>query len=316
MLHFKMTSSTKSKAKSSKPSPRPRTPETVADDRHPFLMGLGERVRSLRAKRGITRKSLAEQSGISERHIANLELGVGNVSVLILLEISKPLDCSLAELLGDETTSSPEWLFIRRQLTNRDEATLKKARNAIADALGIARDSMAKARRIALIGLRGAGKTTYGRALAKQMNVPFVELSREVERIAGCSVAEIHALYGVAAYARYERAALEYTIQKFEDAVIATPGGIVADTANYELLLSRCHSVWLQATAEDHMNRVVAQGDMRPIAASKQAMNDLRNILKARNAFYSKADIAFDTSQHPIKNGVNELSQKIAHLAK
>jgi XRE family transcriptional regulator, aerobic/anaerobic benzoate catabolism transcriptional regulator len=316
MLHFNMPSKAKSKAKSSKPSSRARTLETAADDRHPFLMGLGERVRSLRAKRGLTRKSLAEQSGISQRHIANLELGVGNVSVLILLQISKPLDCSLAQLLGDETTSSPEWLFIRRQLTNRDEATLMKARNAIADALGIARDSMAKSRRVALIGLRGAGKTSYGRALAKQLDVPFVELSREIELIAGCSVAEIHALYGVAAYARYERTALENTIQKFEAAVIATPGAIVADTANFELLLSRCHSVWLQATPEEHMNRVVAQGDMRPITASKQAMNDLRNILRARTAFYSKADITFNTSIDTIEKGVNRLSQWVSKLAK
>jgi XRE family transcriptional regulator, aerobic/anaerobic benzoate catabolism transcriptional regulator len=316
MLHFKMANKSKKKPVATRATAQKKRAELSDSERNPFLVSLGERVRSLRAKRGITRKSLAEQSGISERHIANLELGVGNVSVLILLQISKPLDCSLAELLGDETTSSPEWLFIRRQLANRDEATLMKARNAIADALGIARDSMTKARRIALIGLRGAGKTTYGRALAKQLDVPFVELSREIESIAGCSVAEIHALYGVAAYARYERTALENTIQTFEAAVIATPGGIVADTANFELLLSRCYSVWLQATPEDHMNRVVAQGDMRPIAASKQAMNDLRSILKARTAFYSKADITFNTGASPIQKGVDELRHLVSELAK
>jgi XRE family transcriptional regulator, aerobic/anaerobic benzoate catabolism transcriptional regulator len=284
------------------------------DDRHPFLSALGERVRALRAKRGVTRKTLSEQSGISERHLANLELGVGNVSILILLQIGDSLDCSLAELLGDVTTSSPEWLFIRRQLAGRDEATLMRARNAIADVLGIAHDAAAKSQRIALIGLRGAGKSTYGRALAKEFGWPFVELSREIEAIAGCGVAEIHALYGVAAYSRYERQALESTIQKHERAVIATPGGIVADTENFERLLSRCHTVWLQASPEEHMSRVVAQGDMRPIAASKQAMDDLRRILRARTDFYGKADITYETSDRPIKSGVKELSQKLKSI--
>jgi XRE family aerobic/anaerobic benzoate catabolism transcriptional regulator len=257
---------------------------------------LGNRVRRLRARRGITRKVLAQIADVSERHLANLESGEGNPSVLILQQIARALDCSLAELLGDETTDSPEWLLIRDLLHGRSPAQLEAARNALTALFGNPQTRDHRMDRIALIGLRGAGKSTLGRALAERLDRPFIDLSREIERIAGCRPDEIHSLYGPAAYRRYERRALEETLAAHARAVIDTPGGIVSETATFNLLLTRCYTIWLTASPEEHMQRVIAQGDLRPMAGNKQAMDDLRLILSERTPFYAKADWIFDTS--------------------
>lgn len=242
---------------------------TPTAGKHPFLLQLGERVRALRARRGMTRKELSIVTGVSERHLGSLEAGAGNASILVLLEVAQALKCSLAELLGE----------------------------AIAT-----RQSKAAARppRIALIGLRGAGKSTLGRMLAQDLGFPFVELSREIEKFAGCTVSEIQSLYGQNAYRRYERRAVEEIIQINPEAVIATPGGLVSDPASFNLLLSHCTTVWLKASPQDHMGRVVAQGDLRPMAGSIEAMEDLQSILAGREPFYSKAELHLDTSAEPL----------------
>jgi XRE family transcriptional regulator, aerobic/anaerobic benzoate catabolism transcriptional regulator len=268
----------------------------MASSKDPFLLALGERVRLLRARRGLTRKSVAKASGVSERHLANLEYGVGNASILVLQQVASALDSDLAELVGDVSTSSPEWLMLRESLRGRSDADLRRARMAIAQLFGTDSADPARARRIALIGLRGAGKSTLGRLLADALDLPFVELSREIERIAGCSIREIHDLYGSNAYRRYERRALDETVRLHAAAVIATPGGIVAEPATFNALLGHCTTIWLQATPEEHMARVAAQGDTRPMAQSREAMADLRRILAGRAAFYAKADATFDTS--------------------
>ena len=273
----------------------------AAEDKNPFLVGLGERVRALRSRRGMTRKAVAHAADVSERHLANLEYGIGNASILVLLQVAGALQCSLAELLGDVTTSSPEWLLIRELLEHRDEATLRRVRVTVGELLGTGGGNAARSPRVALIGLRGAGKSTLGQMLADDLDFPFVELSREIEKFAGCSVAEIQALYGQNAYRRYERRALEEAIQIYPEAVIATPGGMVSDAATFNLLLSHCTTVWLQADPEDHMKRVAAQGDLRPMAASKEAMDDLKGILAGRAAFYSKAEFRLDTSAQPLQ---------------
>ncbi|PUE15704.1 helix-turn-helix transcriptional regulator [Limnohabitans sp. WS1] len=271
----------------------PTEPDTR---RHPFLEALGERVRNLRSRQGMTRRAVALAAEVSERHLANLEYGTGNVSVLVLLQVANALQCSLAELLGDVTTRSPEWLLIRELLGQRSEADLRRARLQLVDLLGEGGNAQERQNRIALIGLRGAGKTALGQRLADDMGFPFIELSREIEQFAGCQISEIHNLYGANAYRRYERRALEEAIQIYPEVVIATPGGLVSDSANFNLLLSHCTTVWLQADATDHMGRVAAQGDMRPMAASREAMEDLKRILEGRAAFYSKADMAINTS--------------------
>ena len=185
-------------------------------------------------------------------------------------------------------------------MTNQDEATLRRARIALAEMLGTASQKGGQSCCVALIGLRGAGKSTLGQMLADDLGYPFVELSREIEKFAGCSVSEIQALYGQNAYRRYERRAVEEAIQIYPEAVLATPGGLVSDAATFNLLLGHCTTVWLQADPEDHMGRVRAQGDLRPMAASAEAMEDLKNILKGRSAFYAKAQYRVNTSEQPL----------------
>lgn len=285
----------------SRPLALPADGAAGAPAKHPFLVGLGDRVRALRARRGMTRKALAAAADVSERHLGNLELGVGNASILILLQVAQALRCTLAELLGDETTRSPEWLMIRELLEHRDEATLRRVREAIVPIVDSAAPvAMARPPRIALIGLRGAGKSTLGRMLAEDLDFPFVELSREIEKFAGCTVGEIQGLYGQNAYRRYERRAMEESIQIYPEAVIATPGGLVSDPATFNLALSHCTTVWLKAHPEDHMNRVAAQGDVRPMAGNEEAMEDLRGILATRAPFYAKAELHLDTSAQPL----------------
>lgn len=267
----------------------------LAGERDPFLVALGERVRSLRARRGISRRALAQTSEVSERHLANLELGQGNASILVLRQIAQALEAPLAELLGDETAASPEWLLIRDLLRHRGDDDLRRAREALAELYGERGAADQRTRRIALVGLRGAGKSTLGRMLADELDVSFVELSTEIERVAGCGLGEIYNLMGPNAYRRYERRALEETIQLYPDAVIATPGGIVSEPATFNLLLAHCYTVWLQASPEEHMQRVVAQGDLRPMAGNDEAMDDLKRILEGRAAFYGKADLRYDT---------------------
>ena len=232
-----------------------------AEERHPYLTSLGERVRALRARRGLTRKAAAARAQVSERHWANLESGTGNASVLVLLQVAKALQCGLASLLEEEEASGS-----------------------------------ARHQHIALIGLRGAGKSTLGQRLARELGFVFIEISRVIETLAGCSISEIHGLYGPQAYRRYERRALEDSLAQHPLAVLATPGGLVSDEASFQLLLAKCFTVWLQATPEDHMARVVAQGDTRPMAASPEAMGDLRRILQDRSPSYARADWQLDTS--------------------
>lgn len=290
-----------------------------AEERNPFLSALGARVRALRARRGMTRKAVALAAEVSERHLANLEYGVGNASILVLLQVANALQCPLGEIIGDVTTSSPEWLLIRELLEQRDDATLQRVRVAIGEMLGTGGGNAAHSTRVALIGLRGAGKSTLGRMLADDLGFPFVELSREIEKFAGCSIAEIQALYGMNAYRRYERRALEEAIQIYPEAVIATPGGLVSDAATFNQLLAHCTTIWLQADPEDHMTRVTVQGDLRPMAASKEAMEDLKSILAGRSAFYSKAQLKLDTSSEPLEPtflALRDMVRKVLQLPK
>jgi XRE family transcriptional regulator, aerobic/anaerobic benzoate catabolism transcriptional regulator len=284
---------------------------TIADDhKNPTLIALGERVRSLRARRAITRKTLAASAGVSERHLANLESGHGNASVLILESVANALGCSLAELMGDETTVSPEWLLIRELLQHKSQDQLKQAHGALSD-LFDAHAPPSKSH-IALVGLRGAGKSTLGAGLAQALGYAFVEINTVIEQYAGCKVAEIHALYGANAYRRYERRALEDTLDHQDRVVIATPGGLVSDTAALAVLLKRCTTVWLQATPEEHMSRVVAQGDKRPMKGNREAMMDLRRILQEREAFYGKANMTFNTSGKSVSDSVLGLQALLA----
>lgn len=285
--------------------------EAAVPEKDPFLIAMGERVRLLRARRGLTRKALAQLADVSERHVANVETGVGNASIQFLRQLCTVLNCSLAEMTGDETASSPDWLMIREVLRGRSDEDLARARAVLGELFDTPASELTRRQRIALIGLRGAGKSSLGRRLAEQLGVPFIELSGQIELLAGCTIAEIHALYGQTAYRRYEQRALEEAIRNHTRAVIATPGGIVSEPATFNLLLTHCYTVWLKASPEEHMKRVLAQGDRRPMSGNREAMDDLKRILESRAQFYSKADKTFDTSAMPADLAFARLQEQL-----
>lgn len=269
----------------------------IADSRHPFLTALGERVRALRAEHGLTRKQLASIAKVSERHLANLEGGTGNVSVLILVELAKAFDVSVAALL-DPTAQIPFGLTQVAQPTAVGQSITLRVPSRVSAHTG--GDPHLPYRRIALIGLRGAGKSTLGKALAQALGYRFIETSRDIEALAGSNLSEIYNLYGEAGYRRFERQAIKAICALKEPIVIATPGGIVSNADTFELLLHQCQTVWLQAKPLDHLARVRSQGDNRPMAATRTtqraAIDDLKSILQLRQPQYARADVTFDTS--------------------
>lgn len=283
-------------------------PATKRDD---YLCRLGERVREERARRGMTRRILARDSGLSERYLAQLEGGKGNLSIKLLRRVGDALNLPLPRLLGGEPAEPAELGRIVELLRRLPPDRLGEAQ-ALLDAHFAAPDRQARQRRIALIGLRGAGKSTLGRRLADDLAIPFIELDREIERESGTSLSEVFDLYGQAAFRRYERRALESVIERHDRAVIATGGSIVSEAATFDLLLSACFTLWLTAAPEEHMARVVAQGDTRPMAGNEEAMEDLRRILAGREALYSKADARVDTAGKTMAQSLRELKKAVA----
>jgi XRE family transcriptional regulator, aerobic/anaerobic benzoate catabolism transcriptional regulator len=274
-----------------------------------FLGALGERVRDMRAQRGMSRKILARDSGVSERYLAQLESGEGNVSVLLLRQIAQALNLPVTDLLREENGQSVELALILQFLQRLPPARLGSVREHLLQQFG---DSPAQRRqRMALVGLRGAGKSTLGARLAKELDAPFIELDNEIEREAGTSLSEIFLLYGQAGFRRYERRALEKTLERNQRCVIAAGGSIVSEPGTYDLLLSTCYTVWLKAEPEEHMARVLAQGDIRPMAGNTEAMDDLRRILAGRAALYRQADCVVDTAGRSIEQSLKELKRAV-----
>ena len=238
-----------------------------------FLSTLGDRVRAWRNEQGMTRKALSAASGVSERYLAQLEAGEGNISVLLLRKVARAMGVPVENLV-------------------REEAPAQKC--------------------IALLGLRGAGKSTLGARLAESMKLPFIELDREVEKEAGAQLGEVFAMYGQEAYRRFERRALERVLRTHAAAVIAAGGGLVTAADTYKLLLERCTCIWLKASPEEHMGRVIAQGDMRPFRGvnapgRSSALDEIKKLLEDRNRLYSRANATVDTSGKTLKQTLNEL---------
>jgi XRE family aerobic/anaerobic benzoate catabolism transcriptional regulator len=276
-----------------------------------YLQLLGQRVRRARAKRGMSRKILASDSGLSERYLAQLEAGTGNASIIVLRQIAEAMDIPLARLVADTPEQSLDMTLLLQLLNRLDPAQLQEARRLVSERFDQA-GTAEKAGRIALIGLRGAGKSTLGSLLAKALGIRFIELDEVIEQDFGAPISEIFALYGQAAFRRHERRSLEATIEAHERAVIATGGGLVAEPASFDLLLSSCVTVWVRTSPEEHMQRVIEQGDHRPMADNSEAMEDLRQILAARDPLYAKADITIDTSG---KSAEDSLADLLAALA-
>jgi XRE family aerobic/anaerobic benzoate catabolism transcriptional regulator len=275
-----------------------------------FAAAVGALVRSARAKRGITRRQLAEQSGASERYLAQIEGGQGNPSVTILKGIADALDVPVAELLPGAGGRGEGFNRILDLIAGVPASEL----TAIADLIeGRTKADLAadRARRIALVGLRGAGKSTLGTMLAEQLGVPFIELDRLIEQEYGTRISDLVEIAGVATFRRYERGCLERVIAEHDAAVIATAGGIVSSPETYGLLLRRTHTVWIKARPEEHMRRVMAQGDFRPMAQNREAMSDLVAILDARSADYARAEAELDTSG----DGEKESFAKLIEIA-
>jgi len=282
------------------------------------LAELGGRVRAWRARRGMTRKQLAADSGLSERFLADVESGKGNVSINSLEATARALNITILELLQDPPR--PAMARIQGLLGRLDEPQLDQAHAMLAGSFGMG-DEQGREKRIALIGLRGAGKSTLGAQLAAQRGVPFVELDREIEREAGTSMNEILLLHGQAGYRRYERRALFRIAEDHADGVVMTTGGsIVSERETFDLLQSRFYCVWLKASPEEHMSRVVAQGDMRPFdatrGASNEAMEDLRRILASREALYARADAVIDTAARTVKQSLKDLERAVPEETK
>lgn len=274
-----------------------------------YLQRLGERVREARARRGMSRKILARDSGVSERYLAQLEAGQGNTSILVLRQIAQALGLPLADLLAEEAERSVELVLAQQFLKRLPPEKLAELRAQLVKDYGAAAADRRK--RIALIGLRGAGKSTLGAHLAAELGVPFIELDREIEADAGTSLHEVFLLHGQAGYRRYERRALERVLERGAPCVIATGGSIVSEPGTYDLLLSTCFTVWLKAAPEEHMGRVAAQGDYRPMAGNDEAMEDLRRILAGRAALYGQADRTVDTAGRTIEESLGNLRRAV-----
>ena len=267
-----------------------------------FLLSLGSRVRDFRNRRGMTRRTLARESDVSERHLAQLESGEGNISILLLRRVAGVLSVSLEELFApqqqngqqsnEQHTSQKQALlhFLERLPSHRlEEAAARLLRD-------FGPEQNLRLARIALIGLRGAGKSTLGSKLAAERNVPFIELDHEIEKETGMPLAEIFSLYGQSGYRAIEKRTLERVLAESVRAVISVGGGIVSEQQTYDYLLAHCYTIWLKAQPEEHMSRVIAQGDFRAMAGSDRAMEDLRRILESREPLYRKADACVDTS--------------------
>ena len=277
-----------------------------------YLRLLGERVRQTRARRGMTRRILAHDSGVSERYLAQLETGRGNISILLLKQIAQALDTPLQALVLEGSEPPVDLVHTTEFLRRLPAADLLEARRLLIEHFGGV-ELQARRGRIALIGLRGAGKSTLGNILASRLDVPFIELDRLIEQESGVSLSVIFDLYGQSGFRRLERRCLDQVIERFPKFVLATGGSLVSEPATFERLLTMCFTIWLQATPAEHMRRVIAQGDMRPMADNREAMSDLKRILDVREPLYRKADAVINTSGSSVEESVLMLEKAVCN---
>jgi XRE family transcriptional regulator, aerobic/anaerobic benzoate catabolism transcriptional regulator len=274
------------------------------------LKSLGERVRQARARRGMTRKQLAHHSGVSERYLAQIEAGHGNISVLVLRQLGKALNMSADVLLYEGSEPPVEFVHTVEFLRRLSVDELKHARQMLLHQFGGV-DPAARHRRIALIGLRGAGKSSLGAALAERLEMPFLELDRLIEQESGLTLNLIFDFRGQAGFRELERQCLENVLRRHPCFILATGGSLVSEPGTFERLLSSCFTVWVRTSPEEHMRRVMDQGDMRPMSNNRDAMSDLKRILAEREVLYSKADIQIDTAGRTLEQSLDTLIQTL-----
>jgi XRE family transcriptional regulator, aerobic/anaerobic benzoate catabolism transcriptional regulator len=281
----------------------------------PFLARLGERVRTMRSRRGMSRKVLARHSDVSERYLAQLEAGEGNCSIVLLRRIAEAMSVPVAELVDDRPERPLEAVLLEQFLGRLTAGEIGEARSLLLERFGGSTSAMRRDR-VALIGLRGGGKSTLGALLAERLGAPFIELDRIIEQRSGMALGEMIEMFGQETFRRNERAALENILQQNPRFVLATGGGLVTEPATFELLLSSCLTIWVRAEPDEHMQRVIAQGDRRPMADNVRAMDDLVSILKSREPLYAKADIVLDTADKAPRKSLEELSAVLGVPAK
>lgn len=281
-------------------------PKAAPRDTSAYLLRLGERVRTFRNQRGMSRKVLAGHAHVSERYLAQMESGKGNVSIVLLRRIARAIGLPVTQLVHEGAEPPIDFVLLSQFLERLPGPALSQARDLLLQKFGETSEDLRR-RRIALIGLRGSGKSTLGRLLADRLSIPFVELDREIEKLSGTSLNEIFDMFGQETFRRAEREALENILQQHPHFVIATSGSIVTEPGTLELLLTSCFTVWLRAAPEEHMKRVMAQGDMRPMAGSSRAMEDLISILKSREPLYAKAESVLTTSGKSTEQNLAEL---------
>lgn len=280
----------------------PDTPLPIEEiDVDAFVARVGERVRKTRKARGISRRILSERSGVSQRYLAQLELGTGNISIALLLKIAVSLDTPIETLISDGSDLADHKQFV--DLFARAEKAVQKR---VLDILDPDNEKTARGKRIALIGLRGAGKSTLGALAGARLQIPFIELNEEIEQSNGMSVNETIELYGQEGYRLLEQQAIERLADRQDPFILAVAGGIVSEAENYAYLLRHYHTVWIKAAPEEHMERVKAQGDERPMAGNPEAFQQLQEILTSRERFYEKADAMVDTTGTPLETSVDD----------
>jgi XRE family aerobic/anaerobic benzoate catabolism transcriptional regulator len=280
-------------------------------DSDAYLRRLGERVRVLRNQRGMTRRALAQHAKVSERYLAQLEAGLGNISIVLLRRIARAIGLPVTQLVHEGPEPPLDLVLLSQFLERLPPEMLGEVGKLVTEHFTSPAEHLRR-RRIALIGLRGGGKSTLGRLLADSLSVPFIELDREIERRSGATLSEIFDMFGQETFRRAEREALDDVLRQHPQFVIATSGSIVTEPGTLELLLSSCFTVWVRAEPEEHMKRVMAQGDMRPMAHSTRAMEDLMSILRSREPLYAKAEAALSTTGKTLEQNLSELLRLIA----
>lgn len=284
-------------------------PDSIAATDQALLDRIAGRVRFGRKEQGLSRRALSSASGVSERYLAELEAGRGNISVLLLARIATALGQPIEALIADVSEHHASELAVRvGEAPPAQQDAIRRMLDANRPATPI------QAGRICLIGLRGAGKSTLGRLAAEVLDAPFVELSDEIETHAGLPVAEVMALYGQEGYRQLERQAIARVRDRHERVILAVAGGIVSEPETYGLLLRHFHSIWLKAAPDDHMNRVLAQGDQRPIKGRPRPMDELNAILERRHTLYAKAEAAVVTSGKSVKDVAAEVVRAVQSL--
>lgn len=285
----------------------PRYAATSAGCEDQFIRLVGERVRTARARKGMSRKALSEASGVSQRYLAQLEGGAGNISIALLKRVAMALDHRIEWLVGDDDPWSSD--AVRAAALFRVASAEQKRR--VLGILDPENADLQRGRRVALIGLRGAGKSTLGRMASEALDVPFVELNAEIEASSGMPVTELMALYGQEGYRRLERESLERVAGTQDGLVLAAAGGIVSEPDTFNYLLRHFHTVWLKARPHEHMDRVRAQGDTRPMAGNPAAMDELRTILTSRESLYARSQAQVDTSDKTVEESLAALIETV-----